>query len=300
MLELGSKPAATVDLIKDGSEASFMVDVIEASKEVPVIVDFWAPWCGPCKQLGPAIEKAVTEAKGKVRLVKIDVDQNQRIAQQMRIQSIPAVYAFLDGKPVDGFVGAQTGSALKTFLDKIIALGGNGGLDEALDAADEMLAQGITADAFQTYAAVLQEDESNLRALSGMIRAHLSLNETEQARGLLALVPVGKENDPLIASVRAQLELAEASAGLGETGDLQAKVEANPTDHQARLDLAIALAAAGDAENAIDNLLELFRRDRMWNDEAAKIQLFKLFDSLGPKSAEAQRGRRQLSSMIFA
>ena len=300
MLELGSKPTSAVDLIKDGSEASFMADVIEASRDVPVIVDFWAPWCGPCKQLGPAIEKAVTEAKGKVRLVKIDVDQNQRIAQQMRIQSIPAVYAFLDGKPVDGFVGAQTGMALKTFLDKVIALGGNGGLDEALDAADEMLAQGITADAFQTYASVLQEDESNLRALSGMIRAHLSLRETQQARGLLTLVPAGKESDPLIASVRAQLELAEAGAGLGETGDLKAKVEANPADHQSRLDLAIALATSGDAEGAVDQLLELFRRDRMWNEEAAKNQLFKLFDSLGPKSAEAQRGRRQLSSMIFA
>ena len=235
-----------------------------------------------------------------MRLVKIDIDQNQRIAQQMRIQSIPAVYAFLDGKPVDGFVGAQTGTALKTFLDKIIALGGNGGLDYALDAADAMLAQGITADAFQTYASVLQEDEANLRALSGMIRAHLSLRETQQARGLLTLVPAGKESDPLIASVRAQLELAEASAGLGETDDLKAKVEANPADHQSRLDLAISLAASGDAEAAVDQLLELFRRDRMWNEEAAKNQLFKLFDSLGPKNAEAQRGRRQLSSMIFA
>ncbi len=300
MIELGTPSVPVLDLIKDGSEATFMADVIEASKSVPVIVDFWAPWCGPCKTLGPAIEKAVSEAKGRVKLVKIDVDQNQRIAQQMRVQSIPAVFAFLDGKPVDGFVGAQTGQALKTFLDRVIALGGNGGLDEALDAADEMLAQGIHADAFQTYAAVLQEDEGNLRALAGMIRTHLSLGETAQARGLLTLVPVGKENDPLIVSVRAQLELAEASAGLGETDELRAVVEANPADHQARLDLAVALAAAGDADNAIDHLLELFRRDRMWNDEAAKKQLFKLFDSLGPKSAEAQRGRRQLSSMIYA
>ncbi len=299
MLELGTKSTAVADLVKDGSEATFMTDVIEASRDVPVIVDFWAPWCGPCKTLGPAIEKAVTEAKGKVRLVKIDVDQNQRIAQQMRVQSIPAVFAFLDGKPVDGFVGAQTGAALKAFLDRVIAAGGNGGLDEALDSADAMLAQGAVADAFQTYAAVLQEDEGNLRAVAGMIRAHLALGDTDQAREILNLVPAGKENEALIATARAQLELAEASVGLGETDELRAKVEASPGDHQARLDLAIALAAAGDSGAAIDHLLDLFGRDRIWNDEAAKKQLFKLFDSLGPKSAEAQRGRRQLSSMIF-
>jgi putative thioredoxin len=300
MIELGATPAPQPDLIRDGSEATFMADVIEASREVPVIVDFWATWCGPCRTLGPAIEQAVKDAKGKVRLVKIDVDKNQRISQQMRIQSIPAVYAFFDGKPIDGFVGAQTGSALKAFIDRVIAAGGNGGLDEALDAAEKMLAEGALADAFQTFAAVLQEDEGNLRALSGMMRAHLSLGETEQARGLLTLVPEGKGDDPLIAGVRAQLELAEAGAKLGGGEGLARKVEDNPGDHQARFDLATALAAAGDAEGAIDHLLELFRRDRNWNGEAAKTQLFKLFDSLGPKSAEAQSGRRRLASMIYA
>jgi putative thioredoxin len=293
--------APTASPIKDGTEATFMADVIDASREVPVIVDFWAPWCGPCKTLGPALEKAVTEAKGKVRLVKIDVDQNQMIAAQLRVQSIPAVFAFVNGQPVDAFMGAQPPAAIKAFIERLIRMsGGNAGLDEALAAAEEMLAEGAAADAAQTFAAILAEDEGNVAALGGLARAYLALGDTERAKGVLELVPKGKEGDPGLAAARAQIELAEASAGAGETAELEAALFRNPDDHQARYDLAMARVAKGDAEAAIDALLELFRRDREWNDGAAKAQLFKLFDSLGPKSEAAQKGRRRLSSMIFA
>ena len=287
--------------IKDGSEATFMADVIEASMQVPVIVDFWAPWCGPCKTLTPALEKAVTDAKGKVRLVKVDVDQNQRIAAQLRVQSIPAVFGFVGGQPVDAFMGAQSPAQIKAFIDRLIEMsGGNAGIEEALAAAEEMLAEGAAADAAQTFAAILQEDEGNVAALAGLARSYLALDDTERAKGVLELAPKGKANDPAIAAVRAQIELAEASAGAGEAGELEAALARDPGDHQARFDLAMAQVGKGDSEAAIDTLLELFRRDREWNEGAAKVQLFKLFDSLGPKSEAAQRGRRRLSSMIFA
>lgn len=295
------KAAAAPSPIKDGTEATFMADVIEASREVPVIVDFWATWCGPCKTLTPALEKAVTEAKGKVRLVKIDVDQNQRIAQQMRVQSIPSVFGFVQGQPVDGFMGAQSPAQIKAFIDRLIEMsGGNAGLEEALAIAEEMLAEGAAADAAQTFAAVLTEDEGNVAALGGLSRAHLALGEIDRAREILTLAPKGKEGDAAILAARAQIELAEASAGAGETADLRAAVERDPGDRQARYDLAMALVGTGDAAGAIEELLELFRRDREWNEGAAKAQLFKLFDSLGPKSEAAQKGRRRLSSMIFS
>jgi putative thioredoxin len=287
--------------IKDATEATFMADVIEASMEVPVIVDFWAPWCGPCKTLGPALEKAVTEAKGKVRLVKVDIDQNQRIAAQMRVQSIPAVFAFVGGQPVDGFMGAQPPAQIKAFIDRLIAMsGGNAGLEEALKLAEEMLAEGAVADAAQTFAAILAEDAGNVAAIAGLARAHLALGDVERAREILALAPAAKANDAAILGAKAQIELAEASAGAGEAGELKAALERNPNDHQARYDLAMALVGKGDQAGAIDALLELFRRDREWNEGAAKAQLIKIFDSLGPKSEEAQRGRRRLSSLIFA
>ncbi len=300
-MELRAAESSDQALIRDGSEKTFMADVIEASREVPVIVDFWAPWCGPCKQLGPALEKAVTAAKGKVRLVKIDVDRNQMIAAQLRVQSIPAVFAFLDGQPVDGFMGAQPPAQIKAFIDRLIEMAGPGqGIEEALAMAEQMLAQGAVADAAQTFAAILGEDESNLAALSGLARAHLALGETDKAKGILDLAPAEKAGDPAIAAVRAQIALLEASAGAGEEGALRAQVAANPDDHQARHDLAMALIAKGDGEGAMEELLELFRRDREWNEGAAKEQLFKLFESLGPKNAAAQKGRRRLSSMIFA
>ncbi|MFT3974014.1 MAG: thioredoxin [Amaricoccus sp.] len=295
-------PMPAASPIRDATEATFMADVVEASVEVPVIVDFWAPWCGPCKTLTPALEKAVTEAKGKVRLVKVDVDQNQRLAAQMRVQSIPAVFAFVGGQPVDGFMGAQSPAQIKAFVDRLIEMsGGNAGLEEAIAAAEEMLAEGAATDAAQTFAAVLQEDETNLAAIGGLARSHLALGEIEQAKGVLELTPKGKESDPAIAAARAQIELAEATAGAtGETAELEARLAADPSDLQARYDLALARIGAGDSVGAIDDLLELFRRDREWNEGAAKAQLFKLFDSLGPKSEAVQKGRRRLSSMIFA
>jgi putative thioredoxin len=300
-MELRAAESKDQVLIRDGSEKTFMADVIEASREVPVIVDFWAPWCGPCKTLGPALEKAVTAAKGKVRMVKIDVDKNQMIAAQLRVQSIPAVFAFLDGQPVDGFMGAQPPAQIKAFIDRLIEMAGPGqGIEEAIAMAEQMLAQGAVADAAQTFAAILAEDEGNLQALVGLARAHLALGEVEQAKGILALAPQDKANDPVLGAVRAQIELLEASAGAGDAGALQAKVAANPDDLQARYDLAMALIAQGDGEGAMEELLEIFRRDREWNEGAAKEQLFKLFDSLGPKNAAAQKGRRRLSSMIFA
>ena len=298
-LNLAPKPAA--DVIKDGTEATFMADVIEASREVPVIVDFWAPWCGPCKTLGPALEAAVTAAKGKVRLVKIDVDQNQMIAAQLRVQSIPAVFGFVNGQPVDGFMGAQPASQIKAFVERLIAQGGgNDGLEAALEAAEAMLEEGAVADAAQTFAAILAEEAGNPAALSGLSRSHLALGDIGKAKAILDLVPAEKAGDSAILAARAQIELAEATADAGDVGEFAAAVERDPGDHQARFDLAMALVAKGDQQGAIDALLELFRRDREWNDGAARAQLFKLFDSLGPKSELAAKGRRRLSSMIFA
>ena len=298
-LNLAPKPAA--DVIKDGTEATFMADVIEASREVPVIVDFWAPWCGPCKTLGPALEAAVTAAKGKVRLVKIDVDQNQMIAAQLRVQSIPAVFGFVNGQPVDGFMGAQPASQIKAFVERLIAQGGgNDGLEAALEAAEAMLEEGAVADAAQTFAAILAEEAGNPAALSGLSRSHLALGDIGKAKAILDLVPAEKASDSAILAARAQIELAEATADAGDVGEFAAAVERDPGDHQARFDLAMALVAKGDQQGAIDALLELFRRDREWNDGAARAQLFKLFDSLGPKSELAAKGRRRLSSMIFA
>ncbi|HLS58600.1 MAG TPA: thioredoxin [Paracoccaceae bacterium] len=300
-MELKAAAASDDELIRDGSDATFMADVIEASAEVPVIVDFWAPWCGPCKTLTPALEQAVREARGKVRLVKVDVDQNQMIAAQLRVQSIPTVYAFVNGQPVDAFQGALPGSQIKQFIERLIAMsGGDAGLTEALDQADAMLAEGAAADAAQVYSAVLGEEQENTRAIAGLARCYLALDDVEKARATLALVPQEKAGDPAIASVEAQIALADEAAGAGDASDLRARVERNPDDHQARYDLAMALVARGDEAGAIDALIELFRRDREWNDGAARTQLLKIFDSLGPKSEVAQKGRRRLSSLIFS
>ncbi len=301
MLELGQKPApAEGDLIKDATEATFMADVIEASREVPIIVDFWATWCGPCKTLGPALEAAVTAAKGKVKLVKVDVDQNQRIAGQLRIQSIPTVYAFWQGQPVDGFQGAVPASEIKAFIDRLMGLAGDGGLGEAVEAGEAMLVEGAAADAAQTFAAILAEQPEHAGAYGGLMRAHLALGQEEQAEALLKAVPAKIAEAAEVEAVRAQLALLRQAADAGPVAELRAAVAADPGNHESRFELARALHAAGMVEEAVDELLELFRRDREWNGGAAKSQLLTIFDSLKPTDPVALKGRRRLSSMIFA
>ncbi|MFN3955181.1 MAG: thioredoxin [Pararhodobacter sp.] len=298
MSESQTVPAG--ELIKDSSEATFMQDVIEASQEVPVIVDFWAPWCGPCKTLGPALEAAVMAARGKVRMVKVNVDENQAISAQLRIQSIPTVYAFFQGRPVDAFQGALPPSELKKFVDKLAALAGDGGLGEALAEAEAMLAEGAAVDAAQVFAAVLGQEPESAAAYGGLARAHLAMGEMDQAEALLNNAPAAIATAQELETARAQLALARQAANAGPVDELRALLAGDPANHQARFDLAQALHARGDAEGAIDELLELFRRDREWNEGAAKTQLFTIFDALKPNDPLAQKGRRRLSSMIFA
>ncbi|WP_372570530.1 tetratricopeptide repeat protein [Ruegeria jejuensis] len=298
----GAAPAG--DLIKDGSEATFMADVVEASQQTPVIVDFWAPWCGPCKTLGPLLEEAVIAARGAVKMVKINVDEAQMIASQLRVQSIPTVYAFYKGQPIDAFQGALPGSEIKAFVDKVIAAAGGespgGRLDEAVEAAEEMLAQGAAVEAAQTFAAILGEDLNHAAAYGGLVRSHIALDDLDQAEAILNGAPAEISTSPELEAAFAQLELAKQAADAGPVGELQAAVEANPGDHQARFDLAQALHAGGQVQEAVDQLLELFRRDREWNDGAAKAQLFTIFDALKPNDPVVLNGRRKLSSMIFA
>ena len=300
MFGIDEKTAPQGNLIKEGTEATFMKDVIEASREVPVIVDFWATWCGPCKTLGPALEAAVLAAKGKVRMVKVDVDKNQMIAGQMRIQSIPTVYAFWQGQPVDGFQGAIPASEIKKFIDKLTALVGDGGLEEALDAAEQMLAEGAVTDAAETFAAILGEEPENAAAFAGLVRCHMALGQLDQAEAMLGAVPAAMAKAKEIEAARAQLDLAKQAANAGPEQELRAAVEADPADRQARFDLATALHAAGKVEEAVDVLLDLFRLDREWNEGAAKTQLLTIFDALKPTDPIVLKGRRRLSSMIFA
>jgi putative thioredoxin len=294
---------ATAGLIKDGNEQTFLQDVIEPSKTVPVIVDFWAPWCGPCKTLGPALEAAVTAAKGAVRMVKINVDENQMLSQQLRIQSIPTVYAFFNGQPVDGFQGAIPGSEIKKFIEGLAKLaGGNAddGLADALAAAEEMLTEGAAADAAETFAAILEEDPANGAAYGGLIRAHLAMGDLDKAETLAAEAPAEVTKSKEVEAARAQIELARQAAKAGPVDELRALLAKDPANRQVMFDLATALHASGDVEGAVNTLLDLFKLEREWNDGAARAQLFIIFEALKPQDPIVLAGRRRLSSMIFA
>ncbi|MFC3080612.1 tetratricopeptide repeat protein [Phenylobacterium terrae] len=288
------------DAIKDGTDASFAADVLEASRTTPVIVDFWATWCGPCRQLGPALEKAVLATKGKVKLVKIDIDKNPAYAGQLRVQSIPAVFAFVGGRPVDGFMGALPDSQVKQFVDRLAAAAkGEGGdeLEELLAMAKESLDLGDLGGAAQAYAQVLRADPENLKAIGGLARVYLQGGEPERAQEVLEMAPPGAK-DPEIDGVRAALALA--AEGASDIQGFQQRLAQDPADHEARFELAKALAARGGFAEAADHLLSIIEQDREWNDQAARKQLLTIFEAAGPTSDVAKQGRRRLSAILFS
>lgn len=297
----GNGAAPPGELIKVSDTKRFVADVVEASRQQPVIVDFWAPWCGPCKQLGPALEKVVREAGGKVRLVKINVDENQQLAAQMRVQSIPAVFAFVDGQPVDGFMGALPESQLKQFIGR---LSGKGGMAEeieaAMTAARQALAQKDYQAAAQIFAQVAQADREHAGALAGLARCQIAAGDLDNAKATLALVPPAKANDPDVLGAKAALELALNPVDRSALADLKRQVEKDPDDFQARVDFAVALNGAEQKTEAADQLLYVIRKNRGWNDEAARKQLVRFFEAWGPKDEATLQGRRKLSSILFA
>jgi putative thioredoxin len=296
----GAQPKADADLIKETTTQNFRADVLEASRSVPVLVDFWAPWCGPCRQLTPVLEKAVKNARGKVRLVKMNIDDHPQIAGQLGIQSIPAVIAFKNGQPLDGFMGALPESQVTAFIERIAGPTGPSDSDRALEAAAAALAAKDFAGAAGLYTQVLQEAPDNLAALGGLVRCYVGLDELPQARGLLSGLTPEQLKDPAISAAFTALELAEQAESLGNPTELQRRIEANPADHQARLDLAVVLNGRGDRAGAVDQLIEIVRRDRAWNEEAARKQLVQFFEAWGAKDPAAITGRQRLSSILFS
>ncbi len=306
MLELGGGQhgAQANAPVIDGTDAGFMTDVIEASQTTPIIVQFTAPWCGPCKTLGPQLEAAVTRTNGKVRMVRIDIDKHQQIAGQLQVQSIPAVFGFAGGRPVDAFMGAQPQSEIERFVTSLTDAAGpsdaEAQITEALDVADEKLAANAAAEAAQIYAQVMGVAKDNLRAITGLARCYVATGDLERAGETLGYAPEDKADDPSVTQVRSMIALAEQAGSADDHAQFNAALEANPDDHQARHDLALALVASGKQEEGIEHLLEIFRRDRDWNDDAARQQLFKVFEALGPTDPLTLKGRRKLSSILFA
>ncbi|HEV7256536.1 MAG TPA: thioredoxin [Bosea sp. (in: a-proteobacteria)] len=287
-------------LIKDTTTQGFRQDVVAESMKQPVLVDFWAPWCGPCKQLTPVIEKVVKEARGKVRLVKMNIDDFPEIPGQLGIQSIPAVIAFKQGQPVDGFMGAQPESQVKAFIEKLVGPMGPGATEELITAAQAAAEAGDAGGASELYAHVLELEPENLAAIAGLARLHLDMGDIEGAAGILGMVPEAKAADPIVAAVRAAIELAQQAASLGDTAELEAKVAANPKDHQARFDLALALNARDRREEAVDHLIAIIKADRKWNEDGARKQLLQFFEAWGPMDEHSTAGRRKLSTLLFS
>ncbi len=297
---LTQSPAAPDALVKDTTTAEFRQDVIAESMRQPVLVDFWAPWCGPCKQLTPVLEKAVKAAGGKVRLVKMNIDEHPGIAGQLGIQSIPAVIAFTRGQPVDGFMGALPESQVKGFIERLVGPLGPTPVEDVLKEAQALAESGDLQGAAELYAGVLQEDPENVAAIAALAKLHLDTDDLEGARQFLAMAPAAKQNDPAIAAVRAAIELAAQAESLGDTAELERRVAADPGDHQARFDLAVALNAAGRREEAVERLVEIVRRDRAWNEDGARKQLLQFFEAWGPMDPVTIMGRRKLSSILFS
>ena len=296
----GGEATAAGSAVKDTTTQTFVKDVIEESKRQPVLVDFWAEWCGPCKQLAPVLEQAVRAAKGKIKLVKMDIDKHPTLPGQLGIQSIPAVFAFVNGQPVDGFLGALPESQVTAFIERLTKDRLGGEERDLLKSANDLLAHGDAAGEADLYAQVLAQDSGNLAALGGLARSYVRTGALEQAKQTLALVPEAKRNDPVVAAARAALEVSEQAKAVGPIADLEAKVAANPLDHQARFDLALALNGKGQRQEAVDNLLEIVRRDRKWNDDGARKQLVQFFEAWGPTDEATVNGRKRLSSILFS
>lgn len=291
--------AAAGDVVKDVTTQTFMSDVIEASRTTPVLVDFWAPWCGPCKQLTPVIEKTVRDARGAVVLAKMNIDDHPEVAGQLGIQSIPAVIAFKDGQPVDGFMGVQPESQIKAFIERVAGPVAPSDFDQTLAAAQAAQEAGDMPRAAELYGAALALEPQNVKALGGLAQAYVALEAIDRAKEILALAPADKANEPALAAARAAIELAEQAENLGDLAELEARIASDPGDHQARFDLAVALGSGAQKEQAVDHLIEIVRRDREWNEDGARKQLLQFFEAWGPKEPATSYGRRKLSSVLF-